>query len=200
MLLQLQDLPATRICKSARFWSDAFAMESRVRIKWLFDIQQLDICRPSCLPILGEWEHASGNLLVHSPLLPPQLDQRLVLNYRKWFRTVSNLVLNIYEDRHFTTCSHLRSSSTQKCAFSGFPVFQIVPVASSVTGNYQEEYGSAFLLPPRVFIMHLSEPPEPSLLQTEQSQFSQFLLIYRTKWNNLSVERDPQWPSSPTAW
>lgn len=34
MLLPLQDLPATRICKS-HFWSNSFVMEGRVRVNRL---------------------------------------------------------------------------------------------------------------------------------------------------------------------
>lgn len=58
------------------------------------------------------WEHASGNHPVRSSLLPPQLEHRGMLNYRRFLRAVSSLISNIYKDRHFTACSHDWSSST----------------------------------------------------------------------------------------
>lgn len=122
MLLQLQDLPAARICKSAQFWSNTFAMESRVRMNSVLIVSSWkSVDYPYC-PSWGSSQgelqiHWSGNMLmeiiwyiVH--FSHPNWIREGVLTYRRLLRAVSNLISNIYKDRYFTACSHVWSSST----------------------------------------------------------------------------------------
>lgn len=76
-----------------------------------------------------------------------------------------------------------------KKVFLYFSLCQLSLLLSLGATNKSLDLPSYF---PFRYFLHSSDPPQPSLLQIEQSQFFQALLIYKTEWNNLPVERDLQ--------
>lgn len=60
------------------------------------------------------------------------------------------------------------------------PVFPFVPIASGATGHHWKEPGSNFFAPSLQVIIHIDKIlPEPSVLQSEKSQFFQPFFIWK---------------------
>ena len=100
----------------------------------------------------------------------------------RFLRAVFSWVLSILKDGDISeqpvpVLDHLHSKKVSY-VYMKFPVCQFVAINSClVTGHRWEESGSVVFTPPIRYLCAWINPPEPSLLQAEQSQFSQPFLF-----------------------